>query len=71
VSAAFDPADWLSRYTAAGGWYAMRGDALVFGWPVPGPWAPTATREVYREIEHHPDRRAELLAHVKARCLIA
>ena len=68
---AFDPADWLERYTAAGGWYMLASDGLHFGWPVPAVWAAMATREVYREIEDQPERLDAIKALVRERCLIA
>jgi hypothetical protein len=65
------PPTGCPRFTAAGGWYCVTGDGIVFGWPVPTMLQAKATREVYREIEDQPDRRDAVAEIVKERFSIA
>lgn len=71
MSAPFDPAAWLERYTAAGGCYSLADGDIVFFWPAPAEWRPAAVRDIYREVEDQPDRRGAVNALVRERCLIA
>ena len=55
---AFDPAAWLDRFTAVGGWYLRTPDGETHaGWRVDDFDQALAARAVWREIEDRPERR--------------
>jgi hypothetical protein len=61
---AFDPADWLSRFTAAGGSYTITEELMSVGWPLRGKSIEQQqeTRRILSEIEGNTndDRREAL-----------
>lgn len=63
---AFDPADWLRRFTAAGGWYAAQGHAVHTGWRMDSIEQAAAARQVWAEIEHDTERRYSVRSLVAA-----
>jgi hypothetical protein len=62
ASLSFDPADWLHRFSAAGGWYAAQGGEVLTGWRLDDFDQARAVREIWRELEHDEDRRAAVRA---------
>lgn len=62
----FDAADWLARFRAVGGWYAVQDNKVHAGWRIDGPSDDERVREVWREIEHSEERRASIRAVVHA-----
>ena len=67
---AFDPAAWLARFEQVGGWYAISGERVAFGWleSAPAPdWE--ESKRLCAEIQDS-DHRERVVAHVRQRCLI-
>lgn len=57
MTSLFDPADWLARFTAVGGWYAAQGASVHTGWRMDDLDQAAAARDVWSEIQHNPERR--------------
>jgi hypothetical protein len=65
---AFDPADWLTRFTAAGGSYALLPSGRLWLGVV---GIPQHLSGILAQIVGHPDRRAAITELVKRRAVHA
>ena len=63
----FNPADWLTRFRAVGGYFSTDSNGHpIMGWKLnlpTDPWG-DAPRTIWREVEHDTDKRDAIRAHL-------
>ena len=64
TAAPFDAAAWLTAFRAADGYWIINDGLSHFGWYLEG--QEEQARELWREVEHSPERRAAVRAVLSA-----
>lgn len=63
-SVPFDPSAWLAAFRAADGYWIVTHGSTSYGWMLDG--LEERARELWREVEHSPERRAAVNAVARA-----